>query len=111
VRFCDVERDRLGTWVPGSRYTASAVLLIDVIAIAGVDAFLRGGNARLWRARRSAPALLLIAGLIIGWGSSFRYDNARSGSAPWSRTYHTYERALSRQHGLSAGRHLGLRLG
>jgi hypothetical protein len=111
VRFWVAPAVSTGTWVPGSRYTASAILLIDVIAIAGVDAFLRGGNTRLWRARRSAPALLLIAGLIIGWGSSFRYDNARSGSAPWSRTYHTYERTLSRQHGLPADWHLVLRLG
>ena len=29
-------------WVPGCRYTASAILLIDAVAITGVDAFLRG---------------------------------------------------------------------
>jgi hypothetical protein len=28
-------------WVPGSRYTASAILLVDAIAVVGVDAFLR----------------------------------------------------------------------
>ncbi len=50
-------------WVPGSRYTTSAILLIDVIAIAGVDAFLRRSDVRV---RRGAVVLLLVAGLGLG---------------------------------------------
>jgi hypothetical protein len=73
-------------WVPGSRYTASAILLIDAVAIAGVDAFLRRTNISLRRARRGTVVLLLVAGLSIGWSTSFRYPNLRSGNAPVSRT-------------------------
>jgi hypothetical protein len=102
IRFWVAPAASTSTWVPGSRYTASAILLIDVIAIAGIDAFLRGGTARLWRAWRGVPALLLIAGLAIGWASSFRYDNVRSGGVPWSRSYRSYERALPRQRGITA---------
>jgi nitroreductase len=74
-------------WVPGSRFTTSAILLIDAIAIAGEDAWLRrtgipGG--RLWRA---AAVLLLAAGLGIGWCTSFRYANLRSAGVPWPRAY------------------------
>jgi hypothetical protein len=72
-------------WVPGSRYTASAILLIDGIAIAGVDAFLRRTNISRRRARRGV-VLLLVIGLSIGWSTSFRYSNLRSGNASLSRT-------------------------
>jgi hypothetical protein len=37
-------------WVPGSRYTASAILLIDGVAITGMDAFLRGKVIQFRRA-------------------------------------------------------------
>jgi hypothetical protein len=73
-------------WVPGSRYTTSAILLIDAIAIVGVDAFLRRTNIHPGRARRATVVLLLIIGLSIGWSTSFRYSNLRSGNAPLSRT-------------------------
>ena len=73
-------------WVPGSRYTTSAILLIDGIAIAGVDAFLRRTDIPLRRAGRGTAVLLLVIGLSIGWSTSFRYPNLRSGNAPLSRT-------------------------
>jgi hypothetical protein len=73
-------------WVPGSRYTASAILLIDGIAIVGVDAFLRRTDIPLRRARRGTVVLLLVIGLSIGWSTSFRYPNLRSGNASLSRT-------------------------
>jgi hypothetical protein len=81
-------------WVPGSRYTASAILLIDAVAITGVDAFLRGKIIQFRRAWRCGPVLILIIGLGIGWMSSFRYNNIRSAGPPWSQTY---QRALARQ--------------
>lgn len=74
-------------WVPGSRYTISAILLIDAIAIAGVDAFLRRPNISLRRARRATVVLLLVIGLSLGWSTGFRYPNLRSGNAPWPRTH------------------------
>jgi hypothetical protein len=74
-------------WVPGSRYTASAILLIDAIAIAGVDAFLRRTNIHPRRAGRATVVLLLVIGLSIGWSTSFRYPNLRSGHPPLSRTH------------------------
>jgi hypothetical protein len=73
-------------WVPGSRYTASAILLIDAIAIAGVDAFLRRTSIHPRRAGRATVVLLLVIGLSIGWSTSFRYPNLRSGNAALSRT-------------------------
>jgi hypothetical protein len=73
-------------WVPGSRYTASAILLIDAIAVVGVDAFLRRPDIRR-RGLRLAAVLLLVAGLGIGWSTSVRYSNLRSGSPSSSRTY------------------------
>jgi hypothetical protein len=81
-------------WVPGCRYTASAILLIDAVAITGVDAFLRGKIIQFRQAWRCGPVLILIIGLGIGWVSSFRYNNVRSAGPPWSRTYIGYERAL-----------------
>lgn len=75
-------------WVPGSRYTTSAILLIDVIAIAGVDAYLRRSQARV---RRGALVLLLVAGIGLGWGTSFRYLNVRSVNVPWSQTYASFD--------------------
>lgn len=74
-------------WVPGSRYTASAILLIDAIAMAGADALLRRTNIPLPRTRRGTVVLLLVIGLGIGWSTSFRYSNLRSGNASWSRSY------------------------
>lgn len=94
-----------GIWVPGSRYTASAILLIDAVAVTGVDAFLRGKIIQFRRAWRCGPVLILIIGLGTGWVSSFRYNNLRSPGPPWSRTYTSYQRALPRQQGLSAGEH------
>jgi hypothetical protein len=52
-----------------------------------VDAFLRRTDIRRQRGLRLAAVLLLVAGLGIGWSTSFRYSNLRSGSASWSRTY------------------------
>ena len=78
-------------WVPGSRYTTSAILLIDVIAIAGADAFLRRAGGRVGR---GAVVLLLVVGLGIGWSTSFRYLNVRSGNAPWSQTWSSFDHAL-----------------
>jgi hypothetical protein len=92
-------------WVPGSRYTASAILLIDGLAIVGVDAYLRRAADGQRRAR-GAAVLLLIGVLGLGWGSSFRYSNLRSTSVPWSRTYARYELALARSRSPSAGGHL-----
>jgi hypothetical protein len=65
-------------WLPGSRYTASAILLIDGIVIAGVDAFLRRGDGPAGHTARHAAVVLLIAALSIGWLTSFRYPNLRS---------------------------------
>ena len=56
------------------------------LAVVGVDAFLRRPDIRR-RGLRLAAVLLLVAGLGIGWSTSFRYSNLRSGSASWSRTY------------------------
>lgn len=53
----------------------------------GVDAFLRRTDIRRQRGLRLAAVLLLVAGLGIGWSTSFRYSNLRSGSASWSRSY------------------------
>jgi hypothetical protein len=92
-------------WVPGSRYTASAILLIDAVAITGVDAYLRAKTIPFRQAWRCGPVLILIIGLGIGWASSFRYNNVRSAGPPWSRTYIRYQRALPPQRGLSAGEH------
>jgi hypothetical protein len=88
-----------GIWVPGSRYTTSAILMIDGIAIAAVDAVLRARPHRrraipVRRAWRCAPVLLLVLGLSVGWASSFRYANSRSRSIPWSRAYPAYQRSL-----------------
>jgi hypothetical protein len=100
LRFWVAPAVSTGIWVPGSRYTTSAILLIDGIAIAGVDAFLCRRNIQFRRAWRCAPVLLLVLGLSTGWVSSFRYNNVRSGVAPWSRTYRSYERALPWQRGV-----------
>ena len=56
------------------------------LAVVGVDAFLRRPDIRR-RGLRLAAVLLLVAGLGIGWSTSFRYSNLRSGSTSWSRTY------------------------
>jgi hypothetical protein len=56
------------------------------LAVVGVDAFLRRPDIRR-RGLRLAAVLLLVAGLGIGWSTSFRYSNLRSGSASWSRAY------------------------
>jgi hypothetical protein len=85
-------------WVPGSRYTTSAILLIDGIAIAGVDAFLRRTDISLRPARRATVVLLLVIGLGIGWSTSFRYPNLRSGNASLSQAH----AAVARNH--DAGR-------
>ena len=53
----------------------------------GVGAFLRRTDIRRQRGLRLAAVLLLVAGLSIGWSTSFRYSNLRSGGASWSRTY------------------------
>jgi hypothetical protein len=99
-------------WVPGSRYTASAILLIDAIAIVGIDGAFRRqpdrplldrtGPDRTGPDRTGPPAPrrltaalaagLLVTGLGLGWSTSFRYDNSRSSYRPWSQTYQRYAR-------------------
>jgi hypothetical protein len=94
LRFWVAPAVSTATWVPGSRYTTSAILLIDGIAIVGVDAFVRRRSARGQPAWRRVPVLILVVVLGIGWVSSFRYSNVRSGGVAWSRTYTRYEQAL-----------------
>ena len=84
VRFWVAPAVSTDIWVPGSRYTASAILLIDAVAITGVDAYLRAKTIQFRRACRCGPVLILIIGLGIGWVSSFRYNNVRSAGPPWS---------------------------
>jgi hypothetical protein len=90
IRFWVASAASTDLWVPGSRYTASAILLIEAIAIVGADARLRrpglrpGPGDRGWR---GATILLLVAGLSIGWSTSFHYPNLRSASPPWSQTH------------------------
>jgi hypothetical protein len=81
-------------WVPGARFTTEAILLIDVIAIAGADAVLRRPAAEVGRIRSVAVVAVLIAGLGLGWSTSFRYHNLRSGNPPWSQGYIQYRRTL-----------------
>ncbi|HEY7145421.1 MAG TPA: hypothetical protein VH637_14355 [Streptosporangiaceae bacterium] len=97
-------------WVPGSRYTASAILMIDQLAIAGADALLRRRPASLPRARAAVVVTVLVAGLGTGWVTSFRYHNVRSASVPWSREYASYGRVLARQPDRPGGRYPALRL-
>ncbi len=83
-------------WVPGARFTTEGILLIDVVAIAGADAVLRRPGASLRRLRSAAVAAVLVAGLGLGWATSFRYDNLRSPSVPWSQSYIRYGRSMPR---------------
>jgi hypothetical protein len=87
IRFWVASAASTDLWVPGSRYTASAILLIEATAIVGVDARLRRPGLRPGPGGRGATILLLVAGLSIGWSTSFRYPNLRSASLPWSQTY------------------------
>lgn len=84
--------------LPGDRFTTSAVLLIDAIALIGADACLHRTNIRLSRStiRPRIAALLLIAGLSVGWSTSFRYPNVRSADPPWSQTYISFGRGTGR---------------
>jgi hypothetical protein len=79
LRFWVPDAASTGLWLPGSRYTTSAILLIDGIAIVGVDAFLRRTDIRPKGVGNVAVVLLLVVGLGIGWSTSFRYPNLRSG--------------------------------
>jgi hypothetical protein len=81
-------------WVPGARFTTEGILLIDVVAIAGADAVLRRPMADLARLRSVAVVAVLVAVVGIGWATSFRYHNLRSGNPPWSQTYVQYRRTL-----------------
>jgi hypothetical protein len=81
-------------WVPGARFTTEGILLIDVVAIAGADAVLRRPMADLARLRSVAVVAVLVAALGIGWATSFRYHNLRSGNPPWSQTYVQYRGTL-----------------
>jgi hypothetical protein len=77
-------------WLPGSRFTVCATLLIDACAVVAVDDYLR-------RARGAAgPALavlLLAAALGTGWLTSFRYPTLRSQAPAWTRTVWRFDRA------------------
>jgi hypothetical protein len=81
-------------WVPGARFTTEGILLIDVVAIAGADAVLRRPVAELRHFRSVAVVAVLLAVLAVGWSTSFRYPNLRSGNPPWSQTYMRYRRTL-----------------
>jgi hypothetical protein len=98
IRYWVAPAPSTALWVPGSRYTTSAVLLIDVVAIAGVDAWLRRASRGSRRVRHGAAVLVLVASLGLGWGTSLRYMNPRSSSLPWSQTYARYGRELRQAH-------------
>jgi hypothetical protein len=66
-------------WVPGSRYATDGILLIEGILIVGVGIFLRGRTIRLDQAAR-AVAVVLVVGLAVGWATSYRYVNVRTGN-------------------------------
>jgi hypothetical protein len=90
-------------WLPGSRYTVCAILLLDAAALVAVDACLRrlrwqrapGGRAGRWPGgwrwpgwRQAGPLLAAITVLAVlgaGWVTSYRYPNLRSTGRTWAQ--------------------------
>lgn len=77
-------------WLPGSRFTVCAILLIDAAGVAAVDDWLR--RARRLRPGPALAALLLVAGLSTGWLTSFRYPTLRSAGLTWEHTMARFDR-------------------
>lgn len=103
-------------WLPGSRFTTCAILLIDAAAVVAADAaagrprparsrigwsrtgWRRLGCPRAWLPagwRRAGPVLvaaLLAAGLGTGWVTSYRYPNMRSTAPTWQQVTGRFDR-------------------
>lgn len=77
-------------WLPGSRFTVCAILLIDAAGAAAVDDWLR--RARGLRAGPTLAAVLLVAGLGAGWLTSFSYPTMRSTGVTWEHTMTRFDR-------------------
>ncbi len=82
------------SFLPAARYSTIPVVLIDAIAILGVDAYLRRhGPVRLpvWsRIRSGSRALVAVAVLAcvlgFGWVTDFRYATERTSAGDWRTT-------------------------
>jgi hypothetical protein len=76
-----------GVFLPAARYSTLPIVLIDAIAILGMDAYLhRHGAPRLsirLRPRALVAAAILVCVLGSGWAADYRYTTGRALEAPW----------------------------
>jgi hypothetical protein len=88
-------------WLPGSRYTATPILLLTSLAIVVADAWLLRSGATGWRIVRCAGASIIVIVLATTWVNDFRYVNVRTAGPDWPQTVSRFDN-VCRQRASSA---------
>jgi hypothetical protein len=80
-------------WLPGSRYTATPILLITSLAIVVADTWLLRSGAARWRIVHWAGAAIIVIVLATTWVNDFRYVNVRTAGPDWPQTVSRFDHA------------------